>query len=303
MRKLAALLLALALLAPGALAESDFPVYQVRAPGSSATVYLFPSIHAADERAYPLSQISQDAYNASDYLAVECDIFTATYDIGVSLRMMQSMKLPAGQTVTDLIPQELFERVKAYLTEHNLYMDLYENYHPFLLLSAMENAILAECGLDALQGLDMHFLQLAHEEGKAILEIESIEEQTSLMVAQMPAGIWPVLLESYLPPNDAASAASTGLLYEALLQGDANALETMLAAESTEVFAPEEQALYNAYNDLLLTQRDAKMTAAVLNYLAEGKNVFVVVGAAHVLSPTGLVDSLQSAGCAVRRVE
>ena len=40
MRKLAALLLALALLAPGALAESDFPVYQVRAPGSSATVYL-----------------------------------------------------------------------------------------------------------------------------------------------------------------------------------------------------------------------------------------------------------------------
>ena len=120
MRKLAALLLALALLAPGALAESDFPVYQVRAPGSSATVYLFPSIHAADERAYPLSQISQDAYNASDYLAVECDIFTATYDIGVSLRMMQSMKLPAGQTVTDLIPQELFERVKAYLTEHNL---------------------------------------------------------------------------------------------------------------------------------------------------------------------------------------
>ena len=192
MRKLAALLLALALLAPGALAESDFPVYQVRAPGSSATVYLFPSIHAADERAYPLSQISQDAYNASDYLAVECDIFTATYDIGVSLRMMQSMKLPAGQTVTDLIPQELFERVKAYLTEHNLYMDLYENYHPFLLLSAMENAILAECGLDALQGLDMHFLQLAHEEGKAILEIESIEEQTSLMVAQMPTGIWPV---------------------------------------------------------------------------------------------------------------
>lgn len=62
MRKLAALLLALALLAPGALAESDFPVYQVRAPGSSATVYLFPSIHAADERAYPLSQISQDAH-------------------------------------------------------------------------------------------------------------------------------------------------------------------------------------------------------------------------------------------------
>lgn len=157
MRKLAALLLALALLAPGALAESDFPVYQVRAPGSSATVYLFPSIHAADERVYPLSQISQDAYNASDYLAVECDIFTATYDIGVSLRMMQSMKLPAGQTVTDLIPQELFERVKAYLTEHNLYMDLYENYHPFLLLSAMENAILAECGLDALQGLTCTF--------------------------------------------------------------------------------------------------------------------------------------------------
>ena len=45
------------------------------------------------------------------------------------------------------------------------------------------------------------------------------------------------------------------------------------------------------------------MSAAVLNYVAEGKNVFVVVGAAHVLGPTGLVDSLQSAGCAVRRVE
>ena len=303
MRKLAALLLALALLAPGALAESDFPVYQVRAPGSSATVYLFPSIHAADERGLSAfadfaGRLQRQRLSRRGMRYIHRHIrywrfFAHDAKHEASRRANGDGPHPAGVVRAG---EGLPYRAQSL-------HDLYENYHPFLLLSTMENAILAECGLDALQGLDMHFLQLAHEEGKAILEIESIEEQTSLMVAQMPTGIWPVLLESYLPPNDAVSAASTGLLYEALLQGNANALETMLAAESTEVFSPEEQALYNAYNDLLLTQRDAKMTAAVLNYLAEGKNVFVVVGAAHVLGPTGLVDSLQSAGCAVRRVE
>ena len=96
MKKLAAVLLALALFAPCALAESNFPVYQVRAPGSEATVYLFPSIHAADERAYPLSSIVQNAYSASDFLAVECDVIAAESDILTSLRVMQKIRLPAG---------------------------------------------------------------------------------------------------------------------------------------------------------------------------------------------------------------
>lgn len=303
MRKLAALLLALALLAPGALAESDFPVYQVRAPGSSATVYLFPSIHAADERAYPLSQISQDAYNASDYLAVECDIFTATYDVGVSLRMMQSMKLPAGQTVTDLIPQE-FVRAGEGLSHRaqSLHGSLRKlSSLPVALHHGKRHPGRMRAGRAAGAG---HALFAAGARGGQGDPGNRIHRGADFLDGGSNARRhMAVLLESYLPPNDAASAASTGLLYEALLQGNANALETMLAAESTEVFSPEEQALYNAYNDLLLTQRDAKMTAAVLNYLAEGKNVFVVVGAAHVLGPTGLVDSLQSAGCAVRRVE
>ena len=303
MKKLAAVLLALALFAPCALAESNFPVYQVRAPGSEATVYLFPSIHAADERAYPLSSIVQNAYSASDFLAVECDVIAAESDILTSLRVMQKIRLPAGQRVTRFIPQELFEQAKAFLIERNRYANMYENCHPYLLGSAMENAILAECGLEEQGGLDLYFLQRAREDGKAILEMETAEKQAALVVDQLPAGVWTALLKSYLPPNDAVKRERGQALYEALLQGDSDAVEALLASEGAEIFAPEEQDLFDAYNNTMLVQRGEKMTAAVLGYLKEGKNVFVAVGAAHVLGAEGLVNSLQNAGCAVRRIE
>lgn len=299
---LIALLLALLMILPsaGALADSAFPLYEVRMPGSSATVYLFPSIHAANESAYPLSQAVKSAFEVSDYLAVECDIAEAE-SLANQIRITRRVTLAQGQTIYNFVSQDTYDRVKEYLSSKGLYMDLYEQYHPYMLMSALELAQITESGLDYEYGLDRYFLDLAKNAGKGILEMESVDEQLDLLLNRLSPAVWDMLLEGYLPPSAETSVLMTRLLYDAMLVGDATAVSGLLAMES-EMMDEADAALYQQYTDILLTQRDAKMQLKVLEYLRENKNVFVVVGAAHVLGPTGLVDSLKEAGCAVRRI-
>ncbi|MBE5765812.1 MAG: TraB/GumN family protein [Clostridiales bacterium] len=300
MARICILVILLLTTSSAALADSHFPLYEVRMPGCSATVYLFPSIHAANESAYPLSQAVKSAYEASEYLAVECDIIAAE-SIANQVRMTRRIKLPDGQTVYNYVSQEVYDRVKEYLAGQGMYVDMYEQYHPYMLMSMLELAQITESGLDYEYGLDRYFLELAKDENKSILEIESVDEQMDLLMNRLSPHVWDVLLESYLPPEKETSVLMTRLMYDAMLVGDATAISGLLAME--ESFVDEaDAALYAQYTDVLLTQRDAKMQLKVLEYLRENKNVFVVVGAAHVLGPTGLVDSLKEAGCAVRRI-
>ena len=52
-------------------------LYEVTKNDSETKIYLFGSIHVADERAYPLPEIVMNAYNSSDSLAVEFDLISA----------------------------------------------------------------------------------------------------------------------------------------------------------------------------------------------------------------------------------
>jgi len=296
------LLMALLMLcvSAGALADSDFPLYEVRMPGSSATVYLFPSIHAANEMAYPLSQAVKSAFDASGYLAVECDIVAAE-NLAQQIRMTRRITLPAGRTVYDYVSKETYDRVKEYLIAEGLYTDMLEGYHPYMLMSVLELAQLEKSGLDYEFGLDAYFLNLAKDTGKPILEMESVDQQMDLLIDGLSPAIYGMLLEGYMPPEGETSVLMTRLLYDALIVGDATAVTGLLKMEDGFI-DPADAPLYAQYTELLLTQRDAKMQLKVLEYLKENKNVFVVVGAAHVLGPTGLVNSLKEAGCAVRRI-
>jgi len=65
----------------------------------------------------------------------------------------------------------------------------------------------------------------------------------------------------------------------------------------------KEMELLNDFNNELINNRNDGMNNVIDNYFKEGKNVFVVVGAAHVVGDNGLVNSLVKSGYNVSLID
>lgn len=307
MKKLIALLLALLLLwgcaAPAA--EASTPLFWRAEDSRGHVLYLLGSIHAGDESLYPLPGVITDAYEASDALAVELDLVTYAADLNTQMAMLSAMAYTDGSTIQDHISPELYEKMVALLSEHDMYMPLFDGYNEVYWLSMLEAVTTELSGLTQQYGVDMHFTTLAHEQGKEILEVEGFDPQLELLLST------PYELLLYLLQSNAAAPAASAMLLSRLYQvyktGDEEALISLAYADNAEAFAALENGellaeQYAQYEKAMYHDRNRTMADKAEEYLQSGKAVFMVVGAAHMIGETGIVAELRERGYAVTKL-
>ena len=80
----------------------------------------------------------------------------------------------------------------------------------------------------------------------------------------------------------------------------------MAKADGTEILdeplTPEEEAAAEEFGRTLVTDRNAVMIRAADEALRAGKNVFYIVGIAHMLGEDGIVEGLRQLGYTVTQV-
>ena len=83
-------------------------------------------------------------------------------------------------------------------------------------------------------------------------------------------------------------------MYEAYLSGDEERIKAAidLELEEGEELTEEEQHFFDA----IFTNRNVHMTEVIEEYLRDNKEVFVVVGEAHVVPKDGIIDALTQTG-------
>ncbi len=148
-------------------------------------------------------------------------------------------------------------------------------------------------------GVDVYTFGMAKEKGLKILGVESIENQLSLAendsLAYMTEG---------KEGAEAAAAAEANLVR---MLGEADEFPVQLRTLIT--------AYANGDKDLLLTcltaegarsesdaARNALFTDAALQALKDGGNALFAIGAYHIISEDGLVNTLTAAGCTVELI-
>ena len=132
----------------------------------------------------------------------------------------------------------------------------------------------------------MHFNSRAVADGKSIGQFESIEEQLGFLAAMGEGNESEFILLSLkdLEDTDALMAE----MISAWRSGDANALSRLFIDDMRNE-APE---IYDA----LLLQRNRNWLPEIEALLKDEATEFVLVGAAHLIGPEGLVSML-SAKC------
>ncbi len=293
--------------------ETSPLLWKVCGKESQGCLYLFGSMHVADKMMYPLPDTVMDAFYESDALAVEIDITEMTTDISAQIEMLRQLMLTDGTKVTDHMSQELYERLKSFLENSIGYYEAYDLYNLYYWNSLVEGVLMSKTDFVANLGIDSYFLTLAHENEKEILEIETMDFQIGLL-GSIPDELQAFMLE-YTLDNQEAYGDELTELYEAYRTGDEKLLTKLVKGDTDEEINYEEypelsdaeiellERQYEEYQDAILYDRNINMTEYAEEYIQSGKNVFYVVGVAHMLGDGGIVDQLRAGGYTVTQIE
>ena len=267
-------------------------------------IWLFGSIHIGLESFYPLPQYVTDAYESSDALAVEFDIVSFSEDLQAQTDALTQLVYMDGTTIKDHIPDELYKKSVEILEENNMYSSALDYYYPVLWESFIQNTMLEQTEADSDLGIDMHFLNLAHEDDKKIIDIESAEFQYGMM-AKFSESLQILLLEEIISEYEDINSFSNELddLITLWSEGDEKEFAEFLNSDDDSVMTDEEKKLLEEYNQAMLTDRNISMSEFAQDCLKDGEEVFICVGAAHIVGEGAMADLLAEKGYTVEIIK
>ncbi len=271
--------------------------------GSGNCIWLFGSIHVGDSSFYPLPDYVMDAFGGADALAVEFDLLAFEEDMDAQTEALVPFMYTDGTTIRDHISEELYIQAVEVMTDLGLYMSLMDRFSPILWENMISSGLVMNMTtVDINLGIDRHLLEAAKDRGMEILDVESADFQYSMLAGFSPE-LQVMLLESTVEAakDPEAYERDTRTLLEAWAAGDAEVLISMME-EEPEFASAQEEALYDEYTAAMMTDRNDHMNRWAEEALLSGKEVFVVVGAAHILSMNSMVEYMTAQGYTVEQV-
>ena len=264
-------------------------------------IWLFGSIHVGREEFYPLPDYVMDAYNSSDAVAAEFNIIEYQGDLLTQVFSMSDLVYKDGTKISDHISEESYNAGVAALEEYGIYTSIMDYCCPVLWSTLIDSMIMLEIGVDATLGIDMSILTMADEEGKEIYEIESADFQYS-MLAGFSDELQEVMLLSSIASmgNLEAYGEDMNMLLDLWASGDEEAFSEYLNSSDESEGIPKE--LYDEYYKAMITDRNNNMTEYAVEALASGEEIFICVGAAHVIGDGAMAENLRELGYTVEVV-
>ena len=158
-------------------------------------------------------------------------------------------------------------------------------FKPWMLAITLQGMELMKAGFDPALGLDQHFYDQAKESGKTVQGLETVEFQISrfdtMTMEQQDRMLAETLKEL------ATETATVGKLGDAWKAGDVPAIERIALAD-----LKSDPAMYQR----LLVERNRNWMPKIEALFARKGRALVVVGAAHLVGPDGLIAMLQGKG-------
>lgn len=266
-------------------------------------IWLFGSIHVGEDYFYPLPDYVLNAFDNADSLAVEFDIIAFGEDTAAASQMLTSFVITDGSTISDLVDDDVYEDAKEILSDNNFYFNMLDYYMPIFWSDLIDEFLYEKIGINLDLGVDKHLIKRAYKKDKEVLDVESAEFQYNMLAGfsdELQAYLLEESVETYNDPDEVKSELDKMLKIWA--KGDEAAFIKLLEEEDDEIETEEERKLYEEYNNAIILSRNVTMANWAEDALKSGKEVFICVGAAHVVGPNAMVDLLKERGYTVEIV-
>ncbi|MGH8278463.1 MAG: TraB/GumN family protein [Gammaproteobacteria bacterium] len=247
-------------------------------------IYLVGSIHTLNPNDYPLPDVMENAFQHADALVEEVNL-TMLDTTTVQQEAMRMATYPRSESLQTTLPPELYKQVVQSAKDLGLDMQEVDRFRPWFVSMLLLNTQLQHADFDPSDGVDNHFADEAQMLDKPVIGLETARYQLDLL-AGLPEKTQQAMLQDAVEES-AHFDADVHALISAWEKGDAAAIAKITHKD----FANSPIA----YQRLILERNRAWF--ARLQHLAQsGRQYFVVVGAAHLVGPDGLLMMFERAG-------
>jgi uncharacterized protein YbaP (TraB family) len=283
-----AVCIAIATLAIAQAAEAKTFAWKVT--GKTGVVYLVGSVHVLSADFYPVDPALDAAYKDADLLVEELDLAEMA-DPTSQMAMLSHGMLPSATPLDKVISPATYTLVSKRITDLGLPMEPFKLLKPWTIALMLQAVEWQHAGLDPELGLDKHFYDRAQTDQKSVQGLETTEFQISRFDGMTMAQQERLLAES-LKDVDAEMANMTKLV-SAWRAGDVPGVEHLVLTE-----IKDDPMLYQR----LLVDRNKTWLPKIEALFARRGHAFVVVGAAHLVGPDGVVAMLRAKGYKVEQL-
>ncbi len=260
-----------------------------RIKGKTNAVYLLGSIHFLNEKFYPLPAPIERAYRKSGMVVFEAD-FDEMKSFKVQMKMVQMGKCPDGETLKDQVSKETYAKLESYLKEMSLPAAIFDPLKPWMTAVGLLGIELQKLGFNPEHGVDQHFFTAAKKDRKEIVALETVEFQLNLF-------------------NEFSKADQEAMLKQTLqeISSYKKIMEEMTTAWKTGDEQKLDALMLESMRDFpqimkkLLVDRNVQWVKKLDEMLQGGEDVFVVVGAAHLVGKESVVDLFRRKGYTVEQ--
>jgi len=264
-------------------ADAASCVWKVTGP-NGRTLYLGGSLHFLRSTDYPLPSAYNRAFDASSRLVFEEDPKTGSRAFQYLLKAGQ---YPKGDSLKNHVDPRTYDYLRRFFALMNVSEEKFNTYRPWLIDVMLESPPSQYFAL----GIDSFLARRAAANSKPVLGLESPKEHNQVLVGLSDRESEAMLLILFINAGH-ANPGGSGLI-EAWRQGDAE----MLARNMHDSFRD-----FPAFGNRLLSVRNHNWLPKIEDYLHSGETYFVVVGAAHMGGPDGLLSLLRARGCRIEQL-
>jgi uncharacterized protein YbaP (TraB family) len=261
-----------------------------KATGKGGTIVLIGSIHVMSESFYPLNPALEAAFKDSDLLVEEVDLaemLDPMAQVGILTRGM----LPSTQSLDKVLSPATFALVQKATADLGSAASPLMRFKPWMLAITLQGMELMKAGFDPALGLDQHFYEQAQSSGKKVQGLETVEFQISTFDTMTMEQQDRMLAETL--KELATETAMVGKLGDAWKAGDLPAIEKIALAD-----LKSDPVMYQR----LLVERNKNWMPKIEALFARKGRALVVVGAAHLVGPDGLIAMLKAKGYTVEQL-
>jgi uncharacterized protein len=279
---------AIALLLVAATAQAKSFGWKVT--GKGGTVYLIGSVHLLSSDFYPLAPQLEAAYKEADLLVEEVDMAELT-DPAAQMSLLGRAMLPSATPLDKVISPETYAMLQKRAAAIGVPLEPLKVLKPWMVALTLVQFEWQQAGFDPQLGLDKHFYDRAKSDGKSTQGLETAEYQISRLDGLTMEQQEHLLSESLKELDD--ERANMKKLVDAWRAGDSAAVEQIVLSD-----LKAEPVLYQR----LLVERNRNWLPKIDALFARPKHALVVVGAAHLVGPDGLLAAFRAKGYTVEQL-
>jgi uncharacterized protein len=250
--------------------------------------WLVGSIHVLSPDYYPLPDSMNKAFLRSVTLMEEVDVDEV--NTPAFAEAIQSKGFYKGsQTLETQLSKETFRLIAERITRAGLPVESFRRMKPWMVGLTLMAVELKRGGFDSAYGLDRHFYNRAPRTGKRFRALETAVSQIE-MFDRIGAEFKESLLKETIEGAD-TQLSQVKAMADAWRAGDVAALERVVLGPMKD-----EPKVYQ----MVIVERNHAWVPKIEECFAGG-HCFVVVGAAHLLGPDGLLAIMKDKGYRVEQ--